>query len=117
MKSLEIVKKDIEFYENRLKEIHLYQSGFPYLFDAEYEINITNHLKEQQQIKQSLEVLEIIYKKKVELELLEALLEYKVNEKILWAYNSNPARIKLTIEELQKLKQWLEENEDDNKSL
>ena len=61
-------------------------------------------------IKANLEVLEIIKNKKVELELLEYLLVYETDEKIMEAYNSNPSRIKLTLEEVKKLKQWLEEN-------
>ena len=64
-------------------------------------------------IKQDLEVLEIIYNKKVEIEVLELLLVYETNEKIMLAYNSVPSRIKLTLEELLKLKQWLEGNEND----
>ena len=45
-------------------------------------------------------------------------LKIEDNEKILEIYNYiNYAQSELTLEEIVKLKQWLKENEDDNKSL
>lgn len=99
MKSLEIVNEMLNYpFEERIL--------------TELATNETIIREEElETIKQSLEVLEIIYNKKVELELLEYLLVYETSEKILEAYNSNPSRIKLTLEEIKKIKQWLEENE------
>ena len=93
MKCLEMIKHNLDLCEKG---------------DTDYGFVYKSELEE---IKFYLEVLEIIYNKKVELELLEYLLVYETSEKILEAYNSNPSRIKLTLEELLKLKQWLEENE------
>ena len=75
--------------------------------------------EEAEQIKQDLEVLEIIYKKRIAMEYLWFLYDYykdftnginymleKINE------HQDETR-KLTMEELLKLKQWLEVNEND----
>lgn len=66
-------------------------------------------------IKQDLEVLEIIRKKKVDVDYLNVLFEmYSLDENILKLYNKYCIdEDKLTMEELLKLKQWLEENEND----
>lgn len=67
-----------------------------------------------EQIKQDLEVLEIIKEKRVNVDLLNVCLEeYDNNEKVIDIYNSFVRdERKLTMEELLKLKQWLEENEE-----
>lgn len=65
-------------------------------------------------IKQDLEVLEIIRKKKVNVAIFMNFLKIEDNEKILEIYNYiNYAQSKLTLEEIVKLKQWLEVNEND----
>ena len=69
---------------------------------------------ELETIKADLEVLEIIRKKKVDLAHLEFCITiYKNNEKLLEVFNTCycPYKNELTMEELLKLKQWLEENE------
>ena len=61
-------------------------------------------------LKEDLEVLEIIKNKDVRLKSLEFYLRYYIDlESVLKAYNFS--FIQLTLEELLKLKQWLEENE------
>lgn len=73
-------------------------------------------IKELEQIKQDLEVLEIIRKKKVDfVHLNNYLFLYEKNEEVLEKYNKYCFyQNELTIEELLKLNQWLEvhENED-----
>lgn len=69
-------------------------------------------------IKQDLEVLEIIKNKKVEVLHLWYIIktnEEKDNEYILMKYNEGFGNqmYKLTMEELLKLKQWLEDNENE----
>ena len=66
-----------------------------------------------EQIKQDLEVLEIIKEKRVNVDLLNVCLEeYDNDEKVIDIYNSFVRdERKLTMEELLKLKQWLEVNE------
>ena len=73
------------------------------------------HYKDElNEIKQDLEVLEIIRNKKVNVQfLLQCMDLVGTVEKCLDIYNSalRDSRGKLTLEELLKLKQWLEENE------
>ena len=65
-----------------------------------------------EQIKRDLEVLQIIKNKKVDVASLKEIIEFSnTNEYILHVYNYNHSRYTLTMEELLKLKQWLEENE------
>ena len=104
MKSLEIVDERIEQVGKRGK-VHLFS----------FETTIDE--KDLQQIKQDLEVLEIIRKKKVEVLHLWYIIktnEEKDNEYILMKYNESfgNQRYELTMEELLKLKQWLENNND-----
>ena len=97
MKSLEIVNDNIDLYGG------ITLKG--------YETSI---------IKQDLEVLEIIRKKEVSLDNLKYCIEepFKGNcdpiELILFTYNfCMKEEKKLTLEEVKKLKQWLEENENE----
>ena len=95
MKSLEIVNYKISLFEKD-------KQGFTAL--SWFQLN---------DIKQDLEVLEIIRKKKVDVNLLTALLEEKLTlEEILYVINDECCE--LTMEELLKLKQCLEENENGN---
>jgi len=71
-------------------------------------------------IRKDLEILEIIRKKKVDIKLLISSPFTMSNEKILEIYNKNMRlkylngeKYQLTLEELLKLKQWLEENKND----
>ena len=81
---------------------------------------IDNNEEELETIKQDLEVLEILKKKNVDVKVLKLYLRgireriYTI-ENVLWDYNRVMVleEEKLTIEELLKLKQWLEENEND----
>ena len=105
MKSLEIVNELIN--EECFKEEKVVYS-FERVIDEDY----------LQQIKADLEVLEIIRKKKVQLYSLELCMEvYETDREILFNYNNFfclNMSFKLTMEELLKLKQWLEENENES---
>jgi hypothetical protein len=101
MKSLEIVNELVSLTKNEIKV-------------CLSEKNTSDLLV----IKQYLEVLEIIKKKKVEILHLWYIIrtnEEKDNEYILMKYNESfgNQRYELTMEELLKLKQWLEENENE----
>ena len=100
MKSLEIVN-------DRLRLFKKDKIGFVAICYVELET-----------IKQHLEVFEIIRKKKVDILALECRINTfkNDNERILHSYNAmfyNKKIYKLTMEELLKLKQWLEVNEND----
>lgn len=103
MKSLEIINNDIRHYENACLKAYDYKG---------------EQLSKLYQIKQDLEVLEIIRKKEVKLKDLKLSIQgfiegaFETIEKVLWSYNFALMEEKhLTLEELLKLKQWLEENE------
>lgn len=100
MKSLEIVNEMLNYpFEERIL--------------TELATNETIIREEElETIKQSLEVLEIIKNKEVFIsELKYAFKNRKNDEKILQFYNfGRGTQFQLTIEELLKLKQWLEEN-------
>lgn len=110
MKSLEIVNERI----NELKgvpELECYnKQRIKYLFHNEEGAGLLTY-SELETIKQDLEVLEIIIKKEVNIEILKFLLEKYDGVKALEIYNLD--NINLTMEELLKLKQWLEENENE----
>ena len=94
MKSLEIVNERIESTlkaENKLK----------------MELQLCFYKDEANCIKQDLEVLEIIRKKRVDMKLFAMFCVALTNEEILFSYNSNCSYEdeKLTMEELLKLKQ------------
>lgn len=98
MKSLEIVNEKMQ------------QINTPTKYCAGININ----LFELEQIKQDLEVLEIIRKKKVDVRLLAIYIFIpSSDEEKLKNYNKHCKHInhELTMEELLKLKQWLEVNE------
>ena len=106
MKSLEMVNERIAFIEASewIKE------KSPYY----YEKVVLEQLKELKQIKQDLEVLEIIRKKKVDVRLLTIYIFIpSSDEEKLKNYNKHCKHVyhELTMEELLKLKQWLEVNE------
>lgn len=96
MKSLEIVNEEIEMRKGNI------------LNDAEW-----NRLKKLEKIKQDLEVLEIIKEKKVDIRELSVWIGTNLEiERALVFYNdSRSFDCRLTIGELLKIKQWLEENE------
>lgn len=101
MKSLEIVNEKIDYIETK----------------SEHKCTYIN-IKHLQQIKQDLEVLEIIRNKRVHVYWLKRFFETftKKNDEIMMVilgrYNSMMRKeYHLTLEELLKLKQWLEENE------
>lgn len=96
MKSLEIVNKQIQFAK-----------------EYDYE-QVVLYIDNAQQIKQDLEVLKIIRKKDVNLATLKLyIIRTDTIEQLLSKYNKSRyfTQDELTMEELLKLKQWLEENE------
>lgn len=105
MKSLEILE--------HVKNAPEFMGG-----DERYKNSINSSIKYTEDImtiKQDLEVLEIINKNKVEVLHLWYIIktnEEKDNEYILMKYNESfgNQRYELTMEELLKLKQWLEVN-------
>lgn len=102
MKSLEIVNENIKVLEEQLNELE----------DELDKTCIEIELKQLQQIKQDLNVLEIIRKKIVNVNILKMLLIGFPLEKVLEMYNED--HYELTLEELLKLNQWLEVNENGN---
>ena len=102
MKSLEIVNKKIKTIENK---------GDITLWAGMGEVVISK--EELGQIKQELEVLEIIKNKRVDVRELSVWIGSNLEiERALIFYNdSRSFDCRLTMEELLKLKQWLEENE------
>jgi hypothetical protein len=75
-------------------------------------IDLTDCEEHFEKIKQDLEVLEIIRKKKVDVPLLERIIKgHSFDQAILDIYNL-ATNSQLTLEELLKLKRWLEENEE-----
>jgi hypothetical protein len=80
-------------------------------------IDCYEEIKELEIIKQDLEVLEIIRKKDVNLATLKlCIIRTDTIEQLLSKYNKSRyfTQDELTMEELLKLKQWLEENKDEN---
>lgn len=94
MKSLEIVNEEIEMRKGNI------------LNDAEW-----NRLKKLEIIKQDLEVLEII-RKKVDFRFMGTCLQVSGENNTKWTFikEFNLSKEK---EEFEKLKQWLEENENE----
>ena len=95
MKILDIVDKKINYCEKQ---------EVPF---------ISIRLVSLQQIKQDLEILEKTYKKEVDIGYIKDLVKrFSDNNYILERYNATWDIVNhLTMEELQKLKQWLEVNE------
>ena len=112
MKSLEIVNDKIAELKDTYQHYTAVEKDKAKSSFAKFDI------EQFQQIKQDLEVLEIIRKKRVDILALECRINtFKDdNERILHSYNAmfyNKKIYKLTMEELLKLKQWLEVNEND----
>lgn len=107
MKSLEIVNKLIKHDKDQL-EFYL-SNGVP----KEKLKKMYKDIEEFKTIKQDLEVLEIIRKKKVDfVHLNNYLFLYDKNEEVLEKYNKYCFyQNELTMEELLKLKQWLEDQQ------
>ena len=113
MKSLEIVNRNIKAIKKLLYNLKDVQEGTKEDFDKYYH---EQELKEQKQIKQDLEVLEIIRKKDVNLATLKlCIMRTDTIEQLLSKYNKSRyfTQDELTMEELLKLKQWLEVNENE----
>lgn len=109
MKSLNIVNRKIEQIENYK---HTDKSKQAYNIE---EVSMTITYKQMQQIKADLEVLEIIYKKEVDIGYIKDLVKrFSDNDHILERYNATWDIVHhLTMEELYKIKQWLEVNDND----
>ena len=117
MKSLEIINKDLQDFEKALENYKKRKAINNEEIDEEYIKQMTKEIENYKQIKQDLEVLEIIRKKRVCIDALMRIIRInyeKSNEEILYDYNCLVNKIyKLTMEELLKLKQWLEVNENE----
>ena len=114
MKSLEIINKDLQDFEKALENYKKRKAINNEEVDEEYIKQMTKEIENYKQIKQDLEVLEIIRKKDVNIKLLKSYIkeELENDEDILECYNSHLETYRqLTLEELLKIKQWLEENE------
>ena len=128
MKSLEIANDIAKHLKDYLDDLKMTKEDFKlrkfigveHIFERlEEKISeVQTSMDNAQQIKQDLEVLEIIKKKRVDIDALIRIIRInneKSNEKILYDYNCIVDKIyKLTMEELLKLKQWLEVNENEN---
>lgn len=115
LKSLEIIDEIIQDLEDRLEFDKLSLKGKP----NEISMNkFSRKLEGNKQIKQDLEALEIIKKKNIDIKGLKHTLKgfiegiYKTMEEVLNSYNLYFQSMEeyLTLEELLKLKQWLEDN-------
>ena len=123
MKSLDIVNEMVDYWESAVNVACQSNAENGY-YDELDIVEYQNRLKKYQQIKQDLEVLEIIRKKNVRIgEIKYYLKEFKEGisisvtkiEDVLIEYNKGVAlEDELTLEELLKLKQWLEVNDNGN---
>lgn len=111
MKSLERLNKIEEFYQKLIIDLYLKLQISKWEKDAIYD----KYKDDFEQIKANLEVLEIIKNKKVEVGYLLRLFDLPLSDaKVLDEYNKyfiERTNLRLTLEELLKIKQWLEENE------
>ena len=112
MKSLEIVNDKIAELKDTYQHYTAVEKDKAKSSFAKFDI------EQFQQIKQDLEVLEIIRKKQVNLKDLKLSIQgfiegaFETIEKVLWSYNLlRKEEEQLTLEELIKLKQWLEKEE------
>ena len=119
MKSLEIVNEMVDYWESAVNVACQSNAENGY-YDELDIVEYQNRLKKYQQIKQDLEVLEIIRKKQVNLKDLKLSIQgfiegaFETIEIVLWSYNLlRKEEEQLTLEELLKIKQWLEENDDE----
>lgn len=117
MKSLEFINKDLQDFEKALENYKKRKAINNEEVDEEYIKQMTKEIENYKHIKQDLEVLEIIKNKKVEVFYLwfnMKTLEEQGDAYILISYNArfNNKLYELTMEELLKLKQWLEVNEE-----
>lgn len=111
MEGLEIVNSNVRLLKKQLYKLKDVQEGTKEDFQ---KYTLECELKEQLKIKQDLEVLEIIYKKNVDVKNLRIYTKTFSHDKdLLSAYNVGlDEEYHLTMEELLKLKQWLEENKE-----
>lgn len=107
MKSLEKLIEIEKYYQNIIIDLYLKTQISKWEKDAIYD----KYKDDFEQIKQDLEVLEIIRNKLVDFTALGELLLGFSLEVALSMYNYN--HFEITMEELLKLKQWLEENENE----
>lgn len=101
MKSLEIVNRNIKMYKKMLYNLKDTQVG---TIEDFKKYNIECEIKEYQQIKQDLEVLEIIKKILIKIEYVN----YKDKQTHCFVINQFVKN-----EDIERLKQWLEDNEND----
>ena len=120
MKSLNII------VNRKIKEIEDYEKTNPCKEPKLFEASMTITYSQLKEIKKDLEVLEIIKKKYVDIPLISLLrrdaysrydYENKVNEYILEKYNERLYLIPmcLTLEELIKIRKWMEGDENEIK--
>ena len=123
MKSLEIVNRNIEEAQEALDEatddFRIYPCDYGTWEEIEEHYTapyLRHYIEENKQIKQDLEVLEIIRKKDVNLATLKlCIMTTDTIDQLLSKYNKSRyfTQDELTMEELLKLKQWLEENKNE----
>lgn len=106
MNSLEIINERIKDLEDRLESAKYLANGNPSEFGKTVIDDLSKHLDSCKQIKQELEVLEILKNKKVDIGFVKSILESCSIEESLEVINDCGYR-KLTMEELLKIKQWL----------
>ena len=113
MKSLELINERIEDLESKLESSNYLANDNPSEFGKTFISDLSKRLDSYKQIKQYLEVLEIIRKKEINIQRLRiAIINTKDIEDTLLFYNCGVQDFRrLTLEELLKIKQWLEENE------
>ena len=110
MKSLEIINERINELKGNPELVYYDGHKINCLFHNGEGAGLLTY-SQLEIIQQYLEVLEIIRKKEVDIPVLKKILaRHKQRKKILEIYNLATSS-KLTMEELLKLKQWLEENE------
>ena len=111
MKSLEFINKDLQDFEKALENYKKRKAINNEEVDEEYIKQMTKEIENYKQIKQDLEVLELIKNKDVDLQYIKHyFIHYDDINLILENYNYSFPSQKLTLEELLKLKQWLEVN-------
>ena len=108
MKRVEIINNFIEKQEDELNQLIADECDCPTLINK-----LKEDIKKSQQIKQDLEVLEIIKKKKVDMTYFIVAIHSNlpIDEQINYYNRSQCNYCKLLDEEFIKLKQWLEVNE------
>lgn len=116
MKSLEIVNEMVDYWESAVNVACQSNAENGY-YDELDIVEYQNRLKKYQQIKADLEILEILKKLfgDMEIDIWHSKRFHKTIGEIRFSGTDFAIDVEdfgITLENLQKLKQWLEENED-----